>query len=82
MPKSRTERQTTSTIILADPNMVVTEDKSALANSTSLYLAFVAMNYQLFHLRTSFRVAIEIFAIPSMDQVIFISIKKFMMFHR
>ena len=82
LPKSRAERQITSTLILTDPNMVVTEDKGTLANSTSSNLTFIAMNDQLFHLRTSVQAAIEIFAIPSMNQVFIIPFKKFMMFHR
>ena len=81
LPKNWAKRQITSTIILTAPNMVITEDKGTFANPTSLYLAFVGMNNQLFHLRTSLWVAIEILAIPSMDQVIFFPFEQDKMFH-
>ena len=82
LPENRTERQITSTIVLTNPNMIVTEDKGTLANTTPLHIAFVAMNYQLLHRRASIQAAIKVFAIPSMDQVVMIPFQNGVMFHR
>ena len=82
LPNSRTKGQLAATIILAHPNMVITQDQGLLANLTSSNLAFIAMKDHLFHLKTFLCGAVEIFAIPSMDQVDINWIQMVLMFCR
>ena len=53
---------TTSAIMLTNPNVIIAEDKGSFANSTPLDLAFVSVEDQLLHLKTSFLAAKAIFA--------------------